>query len=651
MNNAGFSAGVAIRAPGGFTTTGTITGVSVGTLYKTGGGNLTFASPVSLAAANVVVSGANNLILENTAPNFNGTLTIDPASAVLLRASGTLANIQSITIYNGATLGEDNTAGTFAQRNLLNRVNSGASITMYGGNLVLTGNAGSAVASAETLGTITLAAGNNEILTSSNYTNAGYSNMGVGANWSATPNTATPNVQLNIAGLIRDTGATAVFLGNNTQLGTNQNEITIGTINGGATTAALASGILPWAMTNEVANQLNSVNPSDFATYSTTGGIAPFTNYVTDLSLAGPTSNVRISANQALTSSLTVNSILIIGSATFGTHIVEHGYTLTVASGAIASYADTQTVTDTITGGTINLGNGTATEGIISTPANTTLQVSSTISGTGGITITGSTATGGGATVLLGNNSITGQTSLDSGTLTVAGASAISNTSTDTLYLSGGTLNAAAGLTLNDSNIYLYSSTVALSGSAPITFNNSTVNMLGFVQLTINDTSGVYFTGPLTGAGSLSLTGGGVVFLSNSNNNYTGVANQATQTIIGGPTVVVPSATALGPAGEYLFINSAASTIVATVPITFNDLIVLNSSLTLGGTEGSDSFTFGTPTQTLGAGQFPVELTANVTITPFVPVQIVPDRRSGPHDPGQSADRGSGPGLVATVRQ
>ena len=184
---------------------------------------------------------------------------------------------------------------------------------------------------------------------------------------------------------------------------------------------ALVNGILPWATVGTP--RRHPGNQYDFATFVPAAGgsnsVAAFTNYKTSLAAAGPTDTVRLTGNESLTTNKVVNAILFAGTSAGGSiTITENNFTLGVTSGAIMSMGN-QTLT--ISGGTVDLGSA---EGILD-QNNANLVVNSSITGTGGLTLTDTTA---GTITLNAANSYSGTTTINgtgTGQLTLGNISAL----------------------------------------------------------------------------------------------------------------------------------------------------------------------------------------------------------------------------------
>ncbi len=139
--------------------------------------------------------------------------------------------------------------------------------------------------------------------------------------------------------------------------------------------------------------------------------IAAFTNYAPNLASAGPTSIVRLSANETLTTNKVVGAILFDGAINSADiTITENGFTLGIGSGGMGAIVAASSNTLNINGGTIDFG---ANEGILYLyDANITIGTSA-ITGsniTNGLTFTDTVA---GTLTLSNTNSYTGTTTIN----------------------------------------------------------------------------------------------------------------------------------------------------------------------------------------------------------------------------------------------
>src|SRR5205085_503653 len=135
------------------------------------------------------------------------------------------------------------------------------------------------------------------------------------------------------------------------------------------------------------------------------------------IAAAGPTDTVRLTNTETLSTNKVVNAIITAGG---NVTVNQGGFTLGVTSGAILAMGGN---TLTLSGGTIDFGTA---EGILD-QNNANISVNSTLTGTGGLTISNTTA---GNITLSAANSYTGGTTVNatgSGNLTLGNVSALGN--------------------------------------------------------------------------------------------------------------------------------------------------------------------------------------------------------------------------------
>ena len=284
---------------------------------------------------------------------------------------GQVLNTSGATVNYNAELLFDNTVnsgGSTTGINLTGRFMNGAipaNVVLNNAVLFFQGNSTPGVLSADTVGTVTANSGASFIDSAS----------GVGQGAMAT---------LTISRLNRNPGSTLTFLPGSTagftqNLNTAYNRILVNAFGPGA---GLVDGILPWATVGSIGT---TPNQYDFATTASVNGsnsIAAFTNYTSNIANAGPTSIVRLTANETLTANKVVGAILFAGTSTGASiTITQNGFTLGVTSGAILSMGNN---TLTISGGTVDFGSA---EGILD-QNNANTAVNSSLTGPNGLTIT-----------------------------------------------------------------------------------------------------------------------------------------------------------------------------------------------------------------------------------------------------------------------
>jgi autotransporter-associated beta strand protein len=216
--------------------------------------------------------------------------------------------------------------------------------------------------------------------------------------------------------------------------------------------------------------------------------------------------------------------------------------------------ANTYTGTTTISGGTLQIGNGGTTgtlgSGIVVNNANLTFNRSNTVTVANAISGTGSlTQAGSGTLILTGSNSYTGGTSVGAGTLQIGvngGAQgkvvgAVSVTGGATLNVNNADTSGITGITVGNTSTVNFNNSSS-AGSATITngfivnFNNSstagTANITNNVQLNFKNTSS---------AGSATIVNNNALLFTNN-----ATLGSASLTNSSGATTTFSNATSLG---------------------------------------------------------------------------------------------------------
>ena len=305
--------------------------------------------------------------------------------------------------------------------------------------------------------------------------------------------------------------------------------LNFGAGNTSAVTSAVTGTIVGY--TNLIIDQLTgTVELSGANTYTGTTTITSGTLEFTG-STAGLTGNVT--NNSALSFNQTANSSLAGVISGTGT-LTENGTTGTVLT---LSGANTYSGTTTITSGTLEFTGGTAgmtgnvtNNSALSFNQTANSSLSGIISGSGTVTQNG-TAT----LTFSGANTYTGGTTLNGGTLALSGSGSIADSSA-VVVNSGAILDISGTSTGATVNI--------LSGGGGIN--------LGSQTLTVNSTTGntPIFSGAISGAGGVTLTGGGYFELS-GNNTYTGVTDITAGTLLdSSANSLVDSSVDIGASGR-----------------------------------------------------------------------------------------------------
>jgi len=307
-------------------------------------GSFGFINDVS-GAFSITKLGSQSLNFAG-ATTFSGNLSVQDG-AVWLAAQGTLGGVSAINLgglYNGsanalALLRLENRAGSLnaSVANLSNRVNDSAVVNALGaGQFVFTGAAANA---AETIGTF------------NNINGLNFVNSLLEGN----PNTGVNSANLTISNLARTTGSQMIvggggrnsmtslsnlYLGQGTVAGLARIQLT--QINGGAVSSALQNGILPWmavgdssrlvyAFATNASNGLKAYGLNGTGAVNDNGGTEV---YGTSIAGGNATSNVRITASEALVADATVNSLTVAGTSAWSVSAAS-ARTLTIASGGL----------------------------------------------------------------------------------------------------------------------------------------------------------------------------------------------------------------------------------------------------------------------------------------------------------------------------
>jgi fibronectin-binding autotransporter adhesin len=262
----------------------------------------------------------------------------------------------------------------------------------------------------------------------------------------------------------------------------------------GASTS-LTNGIVPvWIITDSGGSA--STNPYNFLTYNSTNGytVATYT------STFGASNVVQVSSNQTLNANTQAYALNVENSKTI---TIGSGDTLTIGNGTSSAGLILEGTT-TISGGTLAFG---ASEAVIDVKSTNTIN--SAVTGTGGLTLSGS------GTLVLGGTAggLSGPITVDSGTLQLNTANYFPTTG-------GGTTVWLSNVKSKPSNAILAVDANNVLSALNSDGNNSAVTIASGVTLTIGDSNNLSSTLSSTitgtGTGSLVKAGTGLLDISGS---------------------------------------------------------------------------------------------------------------------------------------
>ncbi len=354
-----------------------------------------------------VVIGRGTTVLEGDAGGFLGT----PSIVVRDEAFGDRGRL-----IVGAPFGST-APSTSANPD---RINDTASVTLNHGQLDFNASENAALTQ-ERIGTLTLAGGASRIDLQSRFVGEGE--------------------LITTSALQRTAGATAWISGRNVgQTGSDTTRLVFGA----APALAGAGGADGTSQLSIVAFLPVYQQGASFATYGATG-IRPLdrnSEFAGSLAAAVAGDNVRLSANAALASNKSINSLLV-DSGTSAVTIVD-GTTLAVSSGAVLFGTGAA-----VSGGLIDFGSA---EGIISSAAfGATPTIDSAISGSGGVTFTAFNYNSGNSSqfILGGDSTYTGRSHLSARVeITDGDALGASGAGNEVVIDYGGKLRLGGGITL-----------------------------------------------------------------------------------------------------------------------------------------------------------------------------------------------------------
>ncbi|WP_339931902.1 autotransporter-associated beta strand repeat-containing protein [uncultured Brevundimonas sp.] len=600
-----------------------LTKVGAGT--QTLSGTNTYTGQTSIQAGTLEVRGGSAILDTGVVSVSSGaTFLVSNAETI-----GRLTGAGAVNLANGA-LTLSNSSGTYsgAMSGTGGLVLSAGSLTLggaltNGGGLVLNGTTTANLLSA---GSITVA-GNAVTMNgmSNSFTNSGSvsSSGGIGV-------TASGSLTLTNAGSIDAASGTGLDLSGATNVVSNQSGATINGTHG----INLGAGATGTLVTNN--GTITGATQAILAGAST--GIAVVNSGVTHgednalVAFGGPVSVMNLAGGQmtsarfsAIFSSGAATSVTNAGliSSSFGVFLTGGGGSITNQSGGVISGTGPAIILQGA-GYSLDLQAGSTVNGVVDASGSTglnTVTLAGDLNGGytggsgadnvtlfGGMTVSGQitggsgvdalilggmsdgsldigqtlgfesrTLTGGGIWTLSGADSDAADWTLDSGTLRLTGIQSINRGA-------GVLVNAGATLSVGDTNAM-----GALNGTGAVTIDSGQILIAGF-----NDADSV-FSGVISGAGSLSQSGAGVMTLSGTN-TFTGDARVDAGTLrLGASNVIADTARLFVYSGATLDIQGFNETV---------GLVSLEGTLNGTGTlSAADYYLYGaTANANLGAG-------------------------------------------------
>jgi autotransporter-associated beta strand protein len=557
------------------------------TLTLAGSNGGTFTGPVN-GSGGITVSGPGSLTSTSQpvftfqgSNGFTGPVVVRPSAVGFVTASfsganGTARSSSGYTAFIGGTVSADNTAA-----NVVNRLNTAATVTLNGGTFQLVGNA--TAASSESLATLSVN-GQGEVA------------VLPGSSTGATVTFGTLNRQPNSTLLV-----TAPRLAGPT----NPSQVVFtadpsGAVGGGGGPGTTTQSVLPYAVANTATAGSDPIH--ELVRYAAaTGRVTPlvdtpgtagdeYARNLYTLAVAGATAqtNARVSDQVGgLHGSTAVNALVLESVRGFsstssipasvagsGTLTVTGGVVLATERGSGISSPPPYQLPGVIGFDTLAFGSQTGY-----------LHTYSALAVTGQITGTGGLVKGGSAPLILTRaNPFTGGLTANAGSVVVTDEAALG---AGTVTLNGAVISFGALPTLNEGTSTAFTLTKAV-----------TVGADGGGLQAINANTTLTASGAISGTGFLTASSGGLIRLTNTANSYSG------GTVIGQGTLAVGSDAVLGAAGGNI-VMVIGSTLQADASFTTNRSILLQGNAALTNTfftNGNDLTLAGTLTSTLGTG-------------------------------------------------
>lgn len=408
---------------------------------------------------NFARSGQNTLTLYSN-QTYTGSTLINGGTTTL-RDEAAFSGTSSLEL-NFATLLLDNGTSTM---NLTNRLNDSASITIRGGTLTIQGRA--QTASSEVLGDVSVVEGFNVI------------NPLIGG-------TGINSMDVSLASLSRPAGSSATLIVQGTNLGTigSNSRVTVGTLNGVATTP-VAYSPNGSGLTNNIVGGWAISSANEFLTYIPGLGLASLNqagaaqyDFNNSFIGAGSNDNVRFNATATVPNGGSTIYSLSLSGSNIALNFATPTDTLNIVSGGLIGPNSNQVFGATLDSGRITAGGLTPTANsdlYIYNRANT-LTINSRLvdntNGTGSSVRVVLTPSGGAINLVNPNASYTGGTVVHGSTLNLN-------------HAAGGVvvpqaMVAANGLVLNGATVNMNNSAGQIATENIVTLNgSSTLNYFG----------------------------------------------------------------------------------------------------------------------------------------------------------------------------
>jgi autotransporter-associated beta strand protein len=501
----------------------------------------------------------NNALTMTGASTYTGVTTVR-ANTLNLMDAGALSSTTAVNLYYGG-LNLDNSGLTPLADLNPSRIPATAPVNLRGGTLTLT--SGGSVDTTQTVNNVNALQAHNTI----SAPQAPISGIGV---------LTIGNLQVTPDATVNFTGGngSAFFSGGN--VGYNNSQVLIGTIDGAAIPATIPGKILGgWALVNngEFATYLSAgttgSNGLAYGISTMNGSTGPLGTYTQNLYDAttiptgsNPTQNVRINGTgtQTIGAGGSIVNAVAVRAALTNLNFTAPTDVLNLKSGGLALTNGGTTVSATANAGVITAGGTPDTAG-------TTVRLYIHNTGTNTVNSTIANNTAGSANIVRLVANVAGGTLTLGGGNTYTGGTVVNGG--NTLALSATGTIPAGGLTINNSTVTATTAVNQIASANDVTINGGGVLTLGnfantLNSLTFNNTGGT--ATPTVTIGTTSLTLGANAAITAVNDNAATVPTIAgTSLILAGTAPVINTSTTAGVPTD-LVISAPISTTAGTPP-------------------------------------------------------------------------------------